>query len=73
MNAYHIENGHYGRVDTSPFIDKLSEENYFIFEWLKSIAFYDGIAVIQKLNKPREESYDATLSGNNCPIICLSK
>jgi hypothetical protein len=72
LHSYHIYNFMDREVDTSIFIKNLSEEDKYIFEWIKSISFEDGIAVIKKMDQPRKASYKSTISGNYSPVIDLS-
>lgn len=68
LNFYHIKD--------KEFLDKLSDKDRYIVEWLESITFYDSVAVLKKLNKPRTKPYKRFVVGKFdpvCPTINASK
>lgn len=48
VNFYHIKDPQFKK--------NLSTQDLYIFQWLQSISFYDSVAVINKLKKPRKNS-----------------
>ena len=61
LNSYHIREKN--------FIDNLSADEKYIFEWLESVSFYDSVAVIKKLKYPRKKPYKRVRLGKKAPIF----
>jgi SAM-dependent methyltransferase len=72
LNAYHVD----GMVSRNgyvlPFIRDLSDSDRYIFEWLGSVTFHDGIAYVRKLSAAREYVHELSQSGKHCPIQCFN-
>ena len=63
LNFYHI-NDH-------RFEEKLSLDDRYIFEWLRSIYFYDSVVVIHKLPKARKTHYQRIMVGKRDPVASV--
>lgn len=60
VNFYHIKDPQFKK--------NLSIKDLYIFQWLQSISFYDSIAVINKLKKPRKKPYERVVVGTLEPV-----
>lgn len=68
LNFYHIKDPH--------FEENLSLDDRYVFEWLRSIYFYDSVVVIHKLSKARKTHYPRVMVGKVdpvAPVINLAK
>ncbi len=65
LNFYHIKDHHFEK--------NLSSEDKYIFEWLRSIYFYDSVVVIHKLQKARETHYQRVMVGQLDPVVPVIK
>ena len=68
LNFYHIKEQHFEK--------NLSSDDRYIFQWLRSIYFYDSVVVIHKLQKPRQTPYARIMVGKMdpvAPVINLAK
>lgn len=65
LNFYHIKDPHFEK--------NFSLEDRYIFEWLRSIYFYDSVVVIHKLQKPRETHYQRVMVGQLDPVVPVIK
>ncbi|MEK6734861.1 MAG: ankyrin repeat domain-containing protein [Pseudomonadota bacterium] len=73
LHAHHINNDMVATHDNNEFINNLSIEDRYVFEWLESVSFHDSIAVIRKLTAPRTKSFKRISTGDECPINCIVK
>lgn len=68
LNFYHIKDYY--------FQENLSADDRYIFQWLRSIYFYDSVVVIHKLQKARKTHYQRIIVGTVdpvFPVITLAK
>lgn len=65
LNFYHIKDHHFEK--------NFSLEDRYIFEWLRSIYFYDSVVVIHKLQKARETHYQRVMVGQLDPVVPVIK
>lgn len=68
LNFYHIKDPY--------FEENLSLDDRYVFEWLRSIYFYDSVVVIHKLSKARKTQYPRVMVGKVdpvAPVINLAK
>lgn len=63
LNTYHIEEQN--------FIENLTEDDKYIFEWLESITFHDSVVVIKKLKEARTIRYQRISAGELQPIAAV--
>lgn len=56
LNAYHVKNN---------FVQKLSNEDLYLVQWVESITFYDSIAYIKKLEEPRNSAHQSIVRGKD--------
>lgn len=64
LNSYHFNYEYRG----AKFLDNMSKDDSYVFEWTESISFYDSMVVIQKLEKARVEPYKIKTSGIKQPV-----
>ncbi|HEY2566100.1 MAG TPA: SAM-dependent methyltransferase [Candidatus Aquirickettsiella sp.] len=60
LNFYHIKDHR--------FEENLSSSDRYIFQWLRSIYFYDSVVVIHKLQKARKSHYKRVIVGKSDPV-----
>jgi SAM-dependent methyltransferase len=72
LNAYHVDGRESRDGYILPFIRGLSDSDRYIFEWLGSVTFHDGIAYVRKLSAAREHIHEVNQSGKHCPIQCFN-
>ncbi|WP_339051225.1 class I SAM-dependent methyltransferase [Rickettsiella endosymbiont of Xylota segnis] len=61
LNFYHIKEQHFQK--------NLSSDDRYIFQWLRSIYFYDSVVVIHKLPKARKTPYERIMVGKMDPVV----
>lgn len=61
LNFYHIKEQHFEK--------NLSSDDRYIFQWLRSIYFYDSVVVIHKLQKARKTPYERIMVGKMDPVV----
>lgn len=55
-------------LGNTSFIQNLSKDDLYALEWIKSITFYDSIAVIHKQKQPKKTKYNDIISGKIEPV-----
>ncbi len=55
-------------LGNTSFIQNLSKDDSYALEWIKSITFYDSIAVIHKQKQPKKTKYNDIISGKIEPV-----
>ncbi|TLY48059.1 MAG: class I SAM-dependent methyltransferase [Gammaproteobacteria bacterium] len=61
LNFYHIKDHR--------FEENLSSDDRYLFQWLRSIYFYDSVVVIRKLSKARKTFYERVMVGKLDPVV----
>lgn len=61
LNFYHIKEQHFQK--------NLSSDDRYVFQWLRSIYFYDSVVVIHKLQKARKTPYERIMAGKMDPVV----
>ncbi|AVP87150.1 Putative O-methyltransferase I [Candidatus Phycorickettsia trachydisci] len=68
LNSYHINANNSAETKNTEFYDSLSDIEKEFLRWTQSITFYDSVAVVKKLTKPRSGPYGSVFVGKIQPI-----